>query len=886
MEKFFKFSDNRGTFTSKTAINLKSLYFPLGNEALLSSISPDLHGDIKTGQDYFLMPPVSRIDLTLSKASRNFWVYINENKVWSAAGVSKNSRQIKEDKTTLDAGLLWHKVTKENKRLGLRGEILSFVPSTGEPVEIMRVNLTNISDKSINLIPTAAIPIYARSADNIREHRHVTSLLQRITLNKFGVIVKPTLLFDEAGHKQNEINYFVLGFDAKSKGPEYIYPTQEMFCGEGGDLEAPLCVLKNLPPAKIPIQGKEPMAGLRFGKINLAAGKSCSYTVVMGISGQVSEIERVINKFNTISKVEKYFNLTKKAWMKESKQITLATQDQDFDNWFSWVNIQPVLRKIFGCSFLPDFDYGKGGRGWRDLWQDCLGLILSNPNSVRRLLVSNFSGVRIDGSNATIIGNKSGEFIADRNDIARVWMDHGIWPLLTLDLYIHETKDNGVLFKEAPYFCDRHIFRSTAIRSDLAPEQGNFLRNSRGEIYKGSIFEHLLLQNLTQFFNVGKHNHIRLEGADWNDGLDMACINGESVAFTTMYAQNLLTLADLLVKSGRDNVLLAEELKLLLGKIDYNSVSGKLEALKKYFQKTKSTLSGKKSSIDSRFLIGDLRGKAGWITQHIRKTEWLKEGFFNGYYDNKSKRVEGVKGGLTRMMLASQVFPIMSKIASNEQIEIVLVSIKKHLYDKKIGGYHLNTDFKAEQHDLGRAFSFVYGDKENGAFFNHMIVMFAYALYKRALAEEGWEVISSIYKMALNTPRSKIYPCLPEYFNTEGRGMYSYLTGSASWFVLTILTQAFGVKGLNGNLLIEPKLAAEQFKHSLSIAVSRPFAGRKIEVKFSNPKKLKAGKYGIIKASLNSQPLPIKEHNSLIIPRKDILALTPNKLHKINIVLG
>jgi len=51
------------------------------------------------------------------------------------------------------------------------------------------------------------------------------------------------------------------------------------------------------------------------------------------------------------------------------------------------VAIQPTLRKIFGCSFLPDFDYGKGGRGWRDLWQDCLGLILSG---VFRLVVANY----------------------------------------------------------------------------------------------------------------------------------------------------------------------------------------------------------------------------------------------------------------------------------------------------------------------------------------------------------------------------------------------------------------------------------------------------------------------------------------------------------------
>ena len=49
------------------------------------------------------------------------------------------------------------------------------------------------------------------------------------------------------------------------------------------------------------------------------------------------------------------------------------------------------------------------------------------------------------------------------------------------------------------------------------------------------VLEHLLLQNLTAFYEVGEHGHIRLRGADWNDALDMAGERGESVAFTNAY---------------------------------------------------------------------------------------------------------------------------------------------------------------------------------------------------------------------------------------------------------------------------------------------------------------------------------------------------------------
>lgn len=865
----------------------------------MSSLSANLHGDIKSGQDSFLLEPVSRIDLINSTVSRNFWVYISRDKIWSATGVSKDLRQIKEDCFCFEAGLLWQKVSRENKKIGLKAEITSFIPASTEPVEIMKVKLTNISSNKTEFVPFAAIPIYARGANNIRDHRHVTSLLQRVILNKHGVITKPTLVFNEAGHTPNKDCYFVLGLDSRGFAPQYIYPTQEMFCQDAGDLEAPEAIINNLLPDKSLIQGKEPMGALRFKGVTLSAGSSLNFIIVMGIVQKAKEINRLLNKFNSVLKVDAALQETKNDWQKKSRSINVISADSDFDNWLRWVNIQPILRRIFGCSFLPDFDYGKGGRGWRDLWQDCLGLILNDPKEVRSLLLNNFSGVRIDGSNATIVGKKPGEFIADRNDISRVWMDHGVWPLVTTELYINETGDSDILFEEASYFCDQHIWRSAKINRDWVTQSGNKLKTKAGKVYKGSIYEHLLVQNLTQFFNVGPHNYIRLEGADWNDGLDMAEESGESVAFSAMYAQNLNKLAELLLRTGRRSILLAEEVKCLLNDLNYNNIKEKRRILEGYFVKVEMNISGKKIAVNVEKLARNLKTKSFWISKHIRKKEWLKEGFFNGYYDNQKKRVEGKMKGLLRMSLTSQVFPIMSGVADGAQLSRIIKSVEKHLLDKKLKGYRLNTDFsrasfktsdgiplkagKDEQNYLGRAFSFSYGDKENGAVFSHMVVMYAFALYSRGLAEEGWQVLSSLYKLAANTGKSKIYPCLPEYFNLEGRGMYSYLTGSASWFLLTLLTQAFGVRGENGNLLIEPKLSREQFRQNSTVSINRFFAGSQVKINISNPRKLSYGKYKILKASLNSKPLPLTDTRRILINRK---VIQKNPLNIVNLVLG
>ncbi len=545
---------------------------------------------------------------------------------------------------------------------------------------------------------------------------------------------------------------------------------------------------------------------------------------------------------------------------------------------------------------MPDFDYGRGGRGWRDLWQDCLALLLTSPAETRSLLIHNFNGVRIDGSNATIIGSSNNEFIADRNNITRVWMDHGVWPFVTLELYIHQTGDLDILFEPIKYFRDRQQSRARHKDAAWTEAYGRNLKTKAGAVAQGSILEHILVQHLVQFFNVGEHNHIRLENADWNDGLDMAYERGESVAFTTLYASNLKRLADVIEKAAAVKAItkieLAKELLLLLDlvakpKINYYSPLDKQKRLAKYFLAVEPTVSGRKVAVSVKKLAHDLREKSNFIFEHVRKKEWVQtnqgDGFYNGYYDNHGRRVEGEFPGGLRMTLAGQVFPIMSGVATAEQVKDIFETAKKYLKDKELGGFRLNTPFHEIRPDLGRAFSFAYGEKENGAFFSHMAVMFANALYQRGFAREGFQVLDSIYKMCVNTPKSKIFPGIPEYFNSEGRGLYHYLTGSASWLILTLLTQVYGVRGHYGDLLLEPKLTKEQFGAKGEASVNTSFADKLITVVYRNPKKIESEQTYITKVSFAGQDIKGLELNkkSVLIPRETLLKLAkkgPNQI--------
>ena len=125
-------------------------------------------------------------------------------------------------------------------------------------------------------------------------------------------------------------------------------------------------------------------------------------------------------------------------------------------------------------------------------------------------------------------------------------MDHGVWPFMTTKLYIDQTGDIEILLEQAPYFKDKQCKRGTATDNRWKDNYGMQQKTVSGEVYYGTILEHLLLQHLCAFYEVGDHNHILLRGADWNDALDMAGRHGESVAFTCAYAGNFRQIAQCL----------------------------------------------------------------------------------------------------------------------------------------------------------------------------------------------------------------------------------------------------------------------------------------------------------------------------------------------------
>lgn len=812
-------------------LNLKGFtgyYFPLFNKTgLMSYITPTLSGDIKLDYHHYVTEPFSEKDLVNSLFSRNV-IFTVDGKPYHLNG---NMPYQQNDKIDLKVGPLYQVVERRNKKIALK--TTSFIVND-DSIELHEIVFTNLSDKSVQLDVLTASPLYGRSADNLRDHRHVTSLLNRVWVKDHLIELKPTLSFDERGHKPNDVFY---GFHAKSTDMNIkaYYPSLDEFVGKGNLLYPQP---KKASHVGDYVEGYEAMGGILFETVHVQP--HASIALFMGFSASYEDKLSAFNAYLNKNAFDQAFEASKAYWLDEVTRLQFSYGSAQKTALLDMVAIQPILRRFFGNSYMPHHDYGKGGKGWRDLWQDLLSLIMYNDPTVKEALINNFAGIRIDGSNATIIGSKKGEFKADRNNIVRVWSDHGAWPLITTLMYIHETGDLDFLWIQTPYFEDQftHYTKQT---KKVFPK--DYILRVDQTPYQGSIYEHLLLENVVAALNIGEQGFIKLEDADWNDGLDMANKKGETLAFTHFYANNLRLLAEILEVSNQTEITLFKSLAELSLNIHKDA------DLEKFFHEV-AQFDGIVVSVNVLKLAQALKNKAKQMIKHLESFGVHPNGALQSYIDNDGLFLDRKD----TLSLTGQTMALLSETVSKKRAKNIAVETKKALFDVNIGGYKLNSNFHEVKLNMGRAYGFAYGHKENGAVFSHMAVMYAYGLYQYDLVKYGHQAMNALMNRALHKDANMLAG-IPEYFTPKGEGKYSYLTGSASWLLKLLRTEVFGIQMHLGTLTLNPKLMKSDFIDGKAWIETYLF-GQKRRITYHNPKGLEYGHYDIRKIEMNHRLVP------------------------------
>ena len=113
--------------------------------------------------------------------------------------------------------------------------------------------------------------------------------------------------------------------------------------------------------------------------------------------------------------------------------------------------------------------------------------------------------------------------------------------------------------------------------------------------------------------------------------------------------------------------------------------------------------------------------------------------------------------------------------------------------------------------------------------------------------------------------------------------MYHYLTGAASWMMLTVITQMFGVRGNCGDMILAPQIMKEQFQDGRA-GLTLNFGGRRWHIVYVNAQNAEAGTYRIGSVTLDGGQLAVQD-NEVRIPLTEIEKLSEESTHEIIVEL-
>ena len=115
--------------------------------------------------------------------------------------------------------------------------------------------------------------------------------------------------------------------------------------------------------------------------------------------------------------------------------------------------------------------------------------------------------------------------------------------------------------------------------------------------------------------------------------------------------------------------------------------------------------------------------------------------------------------------------------------------------------------------------------------------------------------------------------------------MYAYLTGAASWYMLTMITEVFGVRGDLGDLVIAPALMPEQYNENGQASLTMEFAGRKLEICICNLEKKLPSEYKIKTVWCDEKEMKNKQSTCVRIDRELLEKLSVKETHRIKVEL-
>ena len=522
---------------------------------------------------------------------------------------------------------------------------------------------------------------------------------------------------------------------------------RDVFIGRNGDLTAPAALRDERLSGGFGA-GYDPCAALRCS-ITLGPGETRVVVVLLGAAASDEEARTLIHRHGSPEAADASIQDAIAAWNERLSVIRVHTPEPEFDAIVNrWSLYQALSCRMWARSAVYQ---SSGAYGFRDQLQDCMAFVYAEPGIARAHLLRAAGRQFAEGDVQHWWHEPSGRGVRTR------FSDDLAWLPFVADHYVRVTGDAAVWDAPAPYLTMRV----------LAPEEQEAYEQPIESVESGALYDHCV-RALDRACTVGVHGLPLMGAGDWNDGMNRVGMRGKG-----------------------ESIWLAWFLSATLRKF-----------------------AGHADARADPHTAGRCRDRADAYAAAADRAGWDGAWYRRAYYDDGAT-LGSAADDECQIDAVAQSWAVLSGAADPARARAAMRAVDERLVlDDARLLLLLAPPFDHTEHDPGYIKGYLPGVRENGAQYTHAALWTVLATTMLGDGDRAGELMRMLNPFSHARTRSgaeryrvEPYVVAADVYavpGQEGRGGWTWYTGSASWSYRVSLEGVLGFDKRGDRLRLDP----------------------------------------------------------------------------------